>query len=100
MNSGITVLIVTQSHPYLGACPDGSVHDLHDVSHPNEFLEIVCPYSGIRHHQVFDAVLYMVKAIFLCHSLGEIIRMLHKFKGDRLCVFTNKGIGCRKKYVR
>ena len=38
MKSGITVqctgFIISQTYPYLGASPDGSVHDPHGVSHP------------------------------------------------------------------
>ena len=38
MKSGVTVqstgFIISQTYPYLGASPDGSVYDPHDVSHP------------------------------------------------------------------
>ena len=49
MKSGVTVqctgFIISQTYPYLGASPDGSVYDPHDVSHPYGYLEIKCPYS-------------------------------------------------------
>ena len=37
--------LISQSHPFLGASPDGAVYDPTSTSHPYGFLEIKCPYT-------------------------------------------------------
>ena len=36
---------ISQSHPYLGASPDGAVYDPTNVDKPFGFLEVKCPYT-------------------------------------------------------
>lgn len=38
--------LISESHPYLGATPDGTVHDPSDLQHPFGFIEVKCPYSN------------------------------------------------------
>jgi len=37
---------ISQSHPYLGASPDGAVYDPTSTEQPFGFLEIKCPYNA------------------------------------------------------
>ena len=36
---------VSESHPYLGASPDGAIYNPSDVQQPFGFLEVKCPYT-------------------------------------------------------
>ena len=40
-----SVCLVSESHPYLGASPDGAVYDPLDVQQPFGFLEVKCPHT-------------------------------------------------------
>lgn len=37
--------LISNTHPFLGASPDGSVYDPSNQSHPFGFLEVKCPFS-------------------------------------------------------
>ena len=37
--------LVSHSHPFLGASPDGAVYDPTELTQPYGFLEVKCPYS-------------------------------------------------------
>ena len=47
---GLTVsssgFLISLSHPFLGASPDGAVYDPTDHQHPFGFLEVKCPYRA------------------------------------------------------
>ena len=45
---------ISQSHPYLGASPDGAVYDQSNVGQPFGFLEVKCPYTA-RNTSPLDA---------------------------------------------
>ena len=45
---------VCESHPFLGATPDGAVHDPSATYQPYGFLEVKCPYSH-RNHTLAEA---------------------------------------------
>ena len=49
-HSSLTVgpcgFLVSDSHPFLGATPDGTVYDPSDVQHPFGFVEVKCPYTN------------------------------------------------------
>ena len=40
-------LVVSATHPFLAASPDGAVYDTSDAQQPLGFLEVKCPYSTI-----------------------------------------------------
>lgn len=37
--------LISESHPYLGATPDGTVYDPSNIGQPFGFLEVKCPFS-------------------------------------------------------
>ena len=41
---GPSGFLVSETHPFLGASPDGTVYDSTDVQHPFGFIEVKCPY--------------------------------------------------------
>lgn len=36
--------LISETHPFLGATPDGTVYDPSDTEHPFGFIEVKCPY--------------------------------------------------------
>lgn len=46
--------LVSESHPFLGATPDGTVYDPSDLQHPFGFIEVKCPYTH-RNHTPIEA---------------------------------------------
>ena len=42
---GPSGFLVCETHPFLGATPDGTVYDPTDKGHPFGFIEVKCPYS-------------------------------------------------------
>jgi len=37
--------MVSETHPFLGATPDGTVYDPSNSEQPFEFIEVKCPYT-------------------------------------------------------
>ena len=46
---GPSGFLICENHPFLGASPDGTVHDPSNLQQPFGFLELKCPYSQREH---------------------------------------------------
>ncbi len=109
---GPSGFLVCESHPFLGATPDGTVYDPSNTQQPFRFLEVKCPYSQ-RDHTPIEAY---ASSGFCCdvlsHSDGRQtlqLRRGHRYfaqvqgqmtVGERpwcdFVVFTNKGISMER----
>ena len=113
--AGLTVgpcgIIVSESYPFLGATPDGTVYDPTFTGQPFGFIEVKCPFSH-RHQTPLEA---SNSSSFFCNvqlsNNAEVIRLRQSHKyyaqvqgqmavGDRkwcdFVVFTTKGISVER----
>ena len=108
-------LFVSGPYPFLGATPDGAVHDPSATDQPYGFLEVKCPYSH-RDHTPAEAC----KMPGFCCSMETLPGGTHQIKlrsnhlyyaqvqgqmavGDRpwcdFVIYTTKGINIERIYV-
>ena len=104
--------LISGSHPFLGATPDGTVYDPSNIQQPFGFLEVKCPYTH-RNHTPLEACSspgFCCKVESQSHH-GAIIKLRRNHAyfaqvqgqmavgGRPWCdfvVFTNKGISVER----